>query len=157
MGRRGPAAKPSRLKLLHGNPGKRPISEHEPRPSADMPPCPQWLNQKARLEWDRVLKAMPAGVITAVDFGVLAAYCQALAEFSEATEHCKGLENHWIATDKGNLVLHPASLVLQRACERMVRLGVQLGLTPSARVGLEVKQSDPTNPLMRFLNGQKVG
>ena len=37
MGRHGPAPEPTALKLVHGNPGKRPINKAEPRPSRRRP------------------------------------------------------------------------------------------------------------------------
>ena len=40
---RGRRPKPTRLKVLTGNPGKRPLNENEPRPEAHVPDCPPEL------------------------------------------------------------------------------------------------------------------
>ena len=37
---RGRRPKPTRLKLLTGNPGKRPLNDDEPQPQAAIPECP---------------------------------------------------------------------------------------------------------------------
>ncbi len=37
MGQRGPAPKPTALRILEGNPGKRPLNASEPRPRAGRP------------------------------------------------------------------------------------------------------------------------
>lgn len=37
---RGRRPKPSRMKALTGNPGKRPLNPHEPRPEPAAPECP---------------------------------------------------------------------------------------------------------------------
>jgi hypothetical protein len=51
MGRRGPRPEPSSLKLLKGNPGKRPLNEREPKPPAGAPEAPAHLDEEARREW----------------------------------------------------------------------------------------------------------
>ncbi len=42
--RRGRKPKPTRLKLLQGNPGKRPIERDALEPPVEIPPCPEHLN-----------------------------------------------------------------------------------------------------------------
>jgi phage terminase small subunit len=51
---RGRRPKPTRLKLLTGNPGKRPFNDTEPRPEPVVPECPPELSELARREWDRL-------------------------------------------------------------------------------------------------------
>ena len=47
--------KPTRLKLLQGNPGRRPLHpELEPQPEASMPSCPVQLGAAAKREWRRI-------------------------------------------------------------------------------------------------------
>src|SRR5436190_10759398 len=52
--------KPTRLKLLTGNPGKRPLKEDEPRPEPAVPECPPELSPLARQEWDRLTGELDA-------------------------------------------------------------------------------------------------
>lgn len=152
MGERGPPSQPTQLKILHGNPGRRKLNSREPKPTAGCPSCPSWLNAEAKAEWKRQTEVMPAGLMTMADRGALAMYCQAWSEFVEASKFCKQITNHWITTDKGNLVLHPASLVLQRSHERATRLAAQFGFTPSARSRLEMPPQDKkSNPLQEHL------
>jgi len=51
---RGRRPKPTRLKMLTGNPGKRPLNPNEPRPEATIPDAPAELSAGARAEWDRL-------------------------------------------------------------------------------------------------------
>jgi hypothetical protein len=51
---RGRKPKPTHLKLIEGNPGKRPIRMGPERPATAMPEPPDHLNDDARTEWDRV-------------------------------------------------------------------------------------------------------
>ena len=43
MAQRGRKPKPTALKVLEGNPGKRPLNLYEPTPEGDLPECPEWL------------------------------------------------------------------------------------------------------------------
>ena len=51
---RGRPPKPTALKLLHGNPGKRPISDREPKPPKGETTCPKHLDATAKTEWKRI-------------------------------------------------------------------------------------------------------
>ena len=84
---KGRPPKPTAVKKLEGNPGKRPLNENEPKPSGKAPSCPTWLEPDAKKEWDRlsaVLEAM--GLLTSVDMAAFAGYCQAYARWKEAEE-----------------------------------------------------------------------
>ena len=43
MATRGRKPKPTALKVLEGNPGKRPLNENEPIPPKGSIKCPSWL------------------------------------------------------------------------------------------------------------------
>ncbi len=46
---RGRKPKPTRLKIIDGNPGKRPIRGDEPQPPKGQPSCPAHLSPTAKL------------------------------------------------------------------------------------------------------------
>jgi phage terminase small subunit len=52
---RGRRPKPTRMKILTGNPGKRRLNENEPKPEPSVPDCPSELGPVARQEWDRLV------------------------------------------------------------------------------------------------------
>ena len=84
---RGRRPKPTRLKMLTGNPGKRPLNTSEPRPDVAIPECPSELGPVARREWDRLAGDLAAlRLLTNLDRAALAAYCGAYALWAEATE-----------------------------------------------------------------------
>jgi phage terminase small subunit len=81
---RGRRPKPTRLKVLTGNPGKRPLNNNEPNPEAAMPDCPPELGPVAKQEWDRLAAQLgPLRMITHLDRAALASYCAAYARPSE--------------------------------------------------------------------------
>ena len=57
---RGRKPKPTRLKLIEGNPGRRPIRGHEPQPPASQPTCPAHLSPTAKAEWKRLAQSLNA-------------------------------------------------------------------------------------------------
>lgn len=87
MAARGRKPTPTALKVLEGNPGKRPLNENEPKPNKKAPTCPKWLEPEAKKEWRRLAKQMEAlGILTEVDMAAFAGYCQAYARWKEAEE-----------------------------------------------------------------------
>ena len=82
---RGRKPKPTHLKLIEGNPGKRPIRTGPERPVTTMPEPPDHLNADARTEWDRVAHGLHAlRLLDTVDRAALAAYCTAYARWVQA-------------------------------------------------------------------------
>jgi P27 family predicted phage terminase small subunit len=87
MAQRGRKPKPTAIKVLEGNPGKRPINKCEPRPQKTVPKCPSWLEPEAKKEWRRMSKSLEAlGILTKVDAASFAGYCEAYASWKEAEE-----------------------------------------------------------------------
>lgn len=65
---RGRRPVPTRMKVLTGNPGKRPLNEYEPQPEPTIPDCPPQLGPIAREEWDRLIGELASlRIITALD------------------------------------------------------------------------------------------
>lgn len=84
----GRKPKPTAVKKLEGNPGKRKLNTKEPVPAKGMPDCPEWLLPEAKKEWERLADLMnQMGVLTEVDMAAFAAYCQSYARWKEAQEH----------------------------------------------------------------------
>jgi P27 family predicted phage terminase small subunit len=140
---RGRKPKPTYLKLLNGNPGKRPLNEHEPQPQPEreIPPAPLELSAEARTEWDRVAGELSRlGTLTVVDRAALAAYSQAygrwiqaergIAQMAERDQLTGGL---MIKTTNGNAVQNPLVGMANRAMADMVRYAAEFGMTPSSR------------------------
>lgn len=79
--------KPTAIKVLEGNPGKRPLPQNEPKPVPIAPACPDWLLPDARQEWARIAPELEAmGLLTRIDMAMFAAYCQSYARWRQAEE-----------------------------------------------------------------------
>src|SRR5688500_13426098 len=82
---RGRKPTPTHLKLVRGNPGKRPLNASEPAPLLTLPTPPAELSADARVEWERVaVELHRIGVLSGIDRGPLAAYCQAYGRWITA-------------------------------------------------------------------------
>ena len=81
----GREPKPTALKKLEGNPGKRKLNTMEPMPGKGVPDCPKRLLSEAKMEWERLcVKLSEMGVLTEIDMAAFAACCQSYARWKEA-------------------------------------------------------------------------
>jgi P27 family predicted phage terminase small subunit len=131
--RRGPKPKPTALRRLQGNPGKRGYNHEEPQPPEGMPDCPDHVSGTAREEWDRLAGVLHAmGVVTLVDRAALAAYCQCYGRWVEAEEKLQATPM-LLKTATGYVQQSPWLSIANKQLELMGRYMAELGLTPAAR------------------------
>ncbi len=152
---KGRKPKPTHLKVIAGNPGKRPLNEDEPEFAPDLPEPPAFLSEEAKTEWDRVAGELYAkGVLTAMDRGALAVCCQlygrlvqaetALAELAEKDPSTHGL---LIKTGRG-AAENPLVGIARRSMDLYLRGCAEFGMTPSSRSRIKAvpKDGDLQNP-----------
>jgi len=160
---RGRKPKPTHLKVLAGNPGKRPLNENEPKPRPIAPKCPSWLDREAKKEWKRVAPALERlGLLTEVDGAALAAYCQAygtwVAAQKKINEYLK--ENGKLTyeyTNKGggtNEVPIPEISIAEKALKQMKAFCTEFGLTPSSRGRLSLPEQGEEDEFENFLRAK---
>lgn len=158
MAPRGPKTKPTNIKILTGTARNHRINPNEPKPKVATPEAPEHLTDAARDEWGRVeLELVTLGILTHLDRGALAAYCQAygrwqaaetvLARMAEKDAVTDGLI---IRTKSGNIIQNPIVGVANKAMADMVRYAAEFGLTPSARTRVEGLDVSGPNPFAAF-------
>lgn len=133
MAQRGRKPKPTALKTLEGNPGKRQLNVNEPKPLAKAPSCPKWLDPEAKKEWRRLSKKMEQiGILTEIDMAAFAGYCQAYARWKAAEEF---ISKHGaiVKTPSGYWQQVPQVSIAQQYLKDMQKLAEQFGLTPASR------------------------
>lgn len=138
---RGRKPKPTRLKVLEGNPGKRKL-KNVPKPDPKVPGCPYWLSPRAKNEWRRIVPELEKlGLISQVDRSALAGYCEALATVKIATA---AIHEHYRRTGKltttytnargaENEIPIPELKIARDAWLLVHRFATEFGLTPSSR------------------------
>lgn len=138
MAGKGRPPKPTAIKKLEGNPGKRPLNKNEPQPKKRAPRCPSWLEKDAKKEWRRLVKELEElGLLTSLDWGIFAGYCQSYARWKEAEEF---ISKHGSIskTSSGYIQQIPQVSIAQQNLKQMRTLGSELGLSPSARSRIQV-------------------
>ena len=142
---RGRRPKPTRLKVLTGNPGKRPLNEHEPRPDPNVPPCPSELGPAAQREWDRLVTELATlNLLTNLDRAALAAYCGSYALWAEATEAIQKY-GAMVKSPSGYPMQSPYIAIANRQAEIMMRIASEFGFTPASRSRISMpSNSEPT-------------
>ena len=141
MAQRGRKPKPTPVKVLEGNPGKRSLNTAEPKPEKKAPRCPSWLEDEAKKEWKRMSKQLEQlGILTEIDMAAFAGYCQAYARWKEAEEF---ITQHGtiVKTPSGYWQQVPQVSIAQTNLKIMLKFCEQFGLTPSARSRIATESS----------------
>lgn len=143
---------PANVHAIRGNPSKKSAAELQGQGGvqveAKIPPCPAFLTKDARAEWKRITKDLQIlGLISDLDRGELAVYCQAWADWKKAREKITELEDQGFveSTPSGYKQMSTWMQIANRAEERMRKAGGSFGLNPSARASLgtgSVKQGE---------------
>ena len=146
---RGPKPKPTALKRLAGNPGKRKLNDDDLKVPPGCPDCPAHITGVAREEWIRITGELNAlGMLTKCDRAALAAYCAAYGRWVK-------LENliakHGLVFKDGSHKPHPAVHVAHKTLLLMKQYLVEFGLTPSSRARMKVPGEEKKDPMDDFL------
>jgi P27 family predicted phage terminase small subunit len=147
---RGRKRKPPKLKLIAGNPGKRPIPG-APRPAAEVPAPYEWMSAEAKREWVRVAPQMAAlGLLTVLDTDALALYCETISNYINAKMILEREGTTY--KHKGLTKKHPCVGMRDQAARDAAMFARELGLLPTARQRLGVEDDvDEADPLAEFL------
>jgi P27 family predicted phage terminase small subunit len=143
----GPPPEPARLRLLKGNPGKRPVrSPPEPARADERPEPPRHLQGYAREAWLELAPELHRlNLLTTLDLGPFSVYCAAYATWRQAEEALAREGTLTIANAEGHQRVHPLVRISSQAMNDMLRFGAAFGLTPSGRLRLS-GISPPTAP-----------
>ena len=147
----GRRPKPTALKKLEGNPGKRPLNDDPKLPTLNAMSCPRHLSDVARKEWHRVVKELgAAGLLTVVDRTALAAYCQSFANWVEAEQELQ--ENGRVMKfDSGYQQVSPWVTIAKQSLAEMRAFMTEFGMTPSSRSRIHVEKPEVEDPFDAFV------
>lgn len=100
------------------------------RPS--VPRAPRWLGEEARALWRRLaLDLHRAGLLTPLDEGTLAAYCDLAGQVHRARELLEGAL--LLKGRRDGLVINPAWRIYRDGLVLLRLYGTDLGLSPASR------------------------
>lgn len=155
MAQKGRKPKPTAMKQLEGNPGKRKLNSNEPQPERTAPECPDWLSDEAKAEWQRLADVMEAmGILTEIDMAAFAGYCQSYARWKEAEEF---ITRHGaiVKTPSGYWQQVPQVSIAQQYLKDMHKFAEQFGLTPASRsrIVADVQKNEYIDEMDKLLGG----
>jgi P27 family predicted phage terminase small subunit len=151
MGKRGPAPKPSALKLVQGTYRPDRAAANEPQPERVTPSCPTWLDAEAKREWRRIVPELETlGLLTRIDRAALAAYCQSYSEWWAMERAIREKGRTQTNAMSGVVSARPEVGMRDRALTQMKAFLTEFGLTPSSRSRVSVPETKkkPSNPFL---------
>lgn len=158
----GRRPKPTHLKVVSGNPGKRALNKREPKPKKVIPSCPEHLSTESKVAWGRLCVLLDRmGVLTEADALALERLCDCYSEILECRELIErdGRTYSSVSAAKNEgeepqflLKANPAVAMLADADRRFKGYLVEFGLTPAARSKVQVKDDgdNEKDPLKEF-------
>jgi P27 family predicted phage terminase small subunit len=146
---------PFPLKVLRGNPGKRPMKrEPQPEQAIDVPEPPAFITGYAADEWRRTAPELHRlRLLTRIDVPSFAAYCHAYGQWRLAAESLARMaandpvmNGQLIKTKYGDAAMNPLVSISRKHAADMVRYGSEFGLTALARSRLAAEINAPRPP-----------
>lgn len=131
----GRKPKPTLLRALHGNPGKRPLPVNEPDGVGDLWAPPGWFDAEQREQWDYAVAHAPPGLLTGTDREVLVIWCVASVEHARAVAQVRTM-GQVVKTRDGNAIQNPFLPIVNKQAMIMLKAGSELGFSPAARASL---------------------
>jgi P27 family predicted phage terminase small subunit len=151
----GRPRKPTALKILQGSFDRHPERRNhsEPMPEVAVPSCPSHMGVLGKNEWKRVTKELEKlGVISLADRAMIEQYCMAYESLREAIKAIKAMESPYYETEGGPRE-HPAVKAKRAYADQCIKTLVTLGLSPTARTRLAIKETKTIDPDEQLLFG----
>ena len=152
MGKRGPAAKPTELKVLEGNRGKRSLAvnlDSTFRPEAGMPTVPKDLSVGARKVWKRLgAELLRYNLISVVYSEIFEELCETIADVKALRHSMRARQNllrdknedpmgaFTVLTPNGMPQQHPLYQILKSERQMMLTLLAKFGLSPAEQANV---------------------
>jgi P27 family predicted phage terminase small subunit len=159
---RGPPPTPTHLKLIRGNPGKRPI---RPEPEPEIPPevleAPPYLVSYAADEWHRLAGELHRlKLLTVVDVHLFACYCEAYRAWRTAGEALSAMAARdpltgglMVKSQNGNAMQNPLFLTMRKQPKTCCGMPASSAHACRARQARSAPFGDPPSKFDGLLGG----
>ena len=124
---------PTHLKLIRGNPGRRPINKREPQPAGELQDAPEWLTEGQKIGWRYAIEHAPRGLLKRLDSAVLTIWVIAQDTHQQAAEK---LAQHGMlikAPITGLPIQSPYLPIVNKQAQIMLKAAAEMGFTPASR------------------------
>lgn len=134
----GPKPKPTHLKILAGNPGKRALPKNEPKPVGELSEPPPWFTESQKEGWNYAIKNAPPGLLKNLDRSVLSVWVVSEDLHRQASEKIAAFGMITKSPDKGVPMQNPFLPILNKQAQIMLKAAGDLGFTPAGRTRIAV-------------------
>lgn len=152
----GRTSKPTHLKLLAGNPGKRPINTEEPIPKGNLKgkEPPKEFGLYAKKMWKTCLDNSPDELLKEIDQMELIRYCVAYELYTQAYKEVKK-GGAVVVNAIGNSIKSPWVSILNEQSAIMGSCGANLGFSPTSRTKIKIQADTKKKNKFALLEGMK--
>ena len=164
---RGRKPTPTALRILNGNPSKRPLPENEPKPASGLPPCPKRLQGEAREAWKRFGKILvDTGVVSRLDATIVETLCDTYALYvnamAEVVKYGPVFMKEAGPGEMPEVMMNPHEFIARTARKDLLKMLSELGMTPTSRTRVSVANAmgprkDPIDEFLDDAVDQKSG
>jgi P27 family predicted phage terminase small subunit len=153
----GPVKTPTALRVMRGNPSKRPFSAKEPKPAAGAPKPSKDLPPEAAAEWRAVVAdlATVPGLLTRADRAVLELYARTMARYRQLEAFVQANGPVLVMRDERGQVRYaqpcPQASLAAKLLPQLRALAAELGLSPASRTRIELPKAPADDELSAFL------
>ena len=155
---RGAKPKPTILKRLAGNPGKRKLNDNEPQPKIGLIKPPKFLLPGAKKQWEKMgPELIRMSLLAEIDSPLFAVFCQSIGRFEEVEgllnairikikeekgELSGALAYYLHKTQGGNTVVNQLLGVAHREADLINKIAPQfaIGVSNRSRINIEPKK-----------------
>jgi P27 family predicted phage terminase small subunit len=150
----GRKPKPTHLRILDGNAGRRPLNDQEPVPVGDLLEPPEWMTETQKDGWRYAIANAPLGLLKYLDRSVLVVWVVAEDVHREAA--LKVAEYGAVIKSPTGLPMQsPYLAVMNKQAAIMMKAAAEMGFTPSSRSRVRVGEAPrATN---RFAGLREIG
>lgn len=139
----GRKPKPTALKILQGNPGKRALNKNEMKVRGDLKSNPpSYMSAECAKVWRETVAAMPKGILKKLDTSVLESFVSSYTEFRRLHVLLQDGTQDLLGTERGAMKANPLFTAKHKAQMTMLRTAVEMGMTPSSRSRINAKIDD---------------
>lgn len=144
---RGRTPTPTKLHIIRGNPGRRPLNEDEPQadPIPNAQP-PDHLSKVAKAKWPQMVDLLSrCGLFTELDADLLAIYCEAHADNVHAKEQLAAEGRMLESKKNGYQYPNPYIAIKNQSWKTMQEIAAQFGMGPAARTRVGASHAPRSN------------
>lgn len=141
---KGRKPKPSYLRVLDGNAGRRPQNADEPQPvgALEEDPPPAELSDAQKEVWRRAIANSPAGLLRKLDWAVFEQWVVHHANFLDAANRVRKA-GQLIKKGEDGWDWNPYMSIMNKQSALALKCAAELGFTPSSRSRVKVEKPKP--------------